>query len=154
MKLLKELTWSLVLVLILWLSYALSPFLDLASTQSASIPVFEEQAFCFAALPKQVVQSWLLEQQLESRDVAVQETLKSMALQFKNKRNDALADFHFDYNSALAFYLIACTFPEKVKKRAGLPGNITVSLLVYFSFPMSSAVNKDNFLSSAFNKCV
>ena len=120
MKLLKELTWSLVLALILWLSYALSPFLDLASTQSASIPVFKEQAFCFAALPKQVVQSWLLEQQLESRDVAVQETLKRMALQFKNKRNDALADFHFDYNSALAFYLIA--HPKKQFSCMYLPG--------------------------------
>jgi hypothetical protein len=121
MKLLKELAWSLFLVLILWLSYALSPFLDIASTQSAQIPVFQKQAFCFAALPKQVVQSWLLEQQLESKDIAVQETLKRLALQFKNKRNTALTDFQFDTDGALAFYLI--DHPQKQFSCIYLPGS-------------------------------
>jgi hypothetical protein len=107
MKLLKELSWSLILAIILWLGYALSPFLDIASVQTAQIPVFKEQAFCFSVLPKQVVQSWVLEQQLESQDVAVQETLKRMMLQFKDKQTIALADFHFNLNGALAFYLIA-----------------------------------------------
>ena len=79
MKLLKELTWTLTVLLILYSSYALSSFLDIPQTKETSIPVFKDQALCFSVLPLQVVQSWVLEQQLESQDPAVQETLKRMA---------------------------------------------------------------------------
>lgn len=106
MKLLKELVWSLSVVLILYTSYALAPFLALPQTKTAQVPVFQDQAFCFSVLPLQVVQSWILEQQLESKDVAVQEALKQMAMNFKTERNNTLADFHFDVHGAVAYYLI------------------------------------------------
>lgn len=106
MKLLKELVWSLSVVLILYTSYALAPFLALPQTKTAQVPVFKDQAFCFSVLPLQVVQSWILEQQLESKDVAVQEALKQMAMNFKTERNNTLSDFHFDVHGAVAYYLI------------------------------------------------
>lgn len=106
MKLLKELVWSLSVVLILYTSYALAPFLELPQTKTAQVPVFKDQAFCFSVLPLQVVQSWILEQQLESKDVAVQEALKQMAMNFKTERNNTLSDFHFDVHGAVAYYLI------------------------------------------------
>jgi hypothetical protein len=120
-KLLKELAWSLMVLLILYTSYALSAFLDLPETKEAKIPVFKDQALCFSLLPLQVVQSWVLEQQLESQDPAVQETLKRMALQFKDKRNIALQDFHFDLQGAVAYYLIAQ--PQKQFSCIYLPGS-------------------------------
>ncbi|MEY4487321.1 MAG: hypothetical protein RL440_1866 [Bacteroidota bacterium] len=106
MKLLKELIWSLPLLLVLYASYVLAPFLELPQTKTAQVPVFQDQAFCFSVLPLQVVQSWVLEQQLESKDVAVQEALKQMSLHFKTERNTTLADFQFDLHGALAYYLI------------------------------------------------
>ena len=120
-KLLKELAWSLTVLLILYSSYALSSFLDIPQTKEASIPVFKNQALCFSVLPLQVVQSWVLEQQLESRDPAVQETLKRMALQFKDKRNIALQDFNFDLQGAVAYYLISD--PQKQFSCIYLPGS-------------------------------
>lgn len=107
MKLLKELVWSLSVVLILYTSYALAPFLALPQAKTAQVPVFQDQAFCFSVLPLQVVQSWILEQQLESKDVEVQEVLKQMAMNFKTERNNTLANFHFDVHGAVAYYLIA-----------------------------------------------
>jgi hypothetical protein len=67
------------------------------------------------------IQSWVLEQQLESRDAAVQETLNRMALQFKDKRNIALQDFHFELQGAVAYYLIA--HPQKQFSCIYLPGS-------------------------------
>ena len=120
-KLLKELAWSLTVLLILYASYALCAFLDLPETKEAKIPVFKDQALCFSVLPLQVVQSWVLEQQLESQDPAVQETLKRMALQFKDKRNIALQDFHFELQGAVAYYLIEG--PQKQFSCLYLPGS-------------------------------
>jgi hypothetical protein len=74
-------------------------------TKRAEVPVFNNQAFCFTALPLQVVQSWLLEQELESKDSAVQEVLQKMAQQFKSQPNSPLNDFQFDIHGALAYYL-------------------------------------------------
>ncbi len=120
MKLLKELVWSLSVVLILYTSYALAPFLELPQTKTAQVPVFPDQAFCFSLLPLQVVQSWVLEQQLESKDVAVQEALKQMAMNFKTERNSALANFHFDVHGAVAYYLIE--HPKKSFSCLFMPG--------------------------------
>ncbi len=106
MKLLKELFWSLMILLVLYTSYVLAPFLALPQTKTAQVPVFQDQALCFSVLPLQVVQSWVLEQQLESRDTEVQEALKQMSLQFKTERNATLADFRFDLHGALAYYLL------------------------------------------------
>lgn len=121
MKLLKELFWSLLVVLVLYTSYALAPFLALPQTKTAQVPVFQNQAFYFSVLPLQVVQSWVLEQQLESKDVAVQEALKQMSLHFKTERNATLADFHFDLQGALAYYLIEN--PQKPFSCIFIPGS-------------------------------
>jgi len=74
-------------------------------TKRAEVPVFNNQAFCFSVLPLQVVQSWLLEQELESKDPAVQEALQKMVQQFKAQPNSPLNDFQFDIYGALAYYL-------------------------------------------------
>jgi len=121
MKLLKELFWSLLVVLVLYTSYALAPFLALPQTKTAQVPVFQNQAFYFSVLPLQVVQSWVLEQQLESKDVAVQEALKQMSLHFKTERNATLADFRFDLQGALAYYLIEN--PQKPFSCIFIPGS-------------------------------
>jgi len=121
MKLLKELFWSLLVVLVLYTSYALAPFLALPQTKTAQVPVFQNQAFYFSVLPLQVVQSWVLEQQLESKDVAVQEALKQMSLNFKTERNAKLADFRFDLQGALAYYLIEN--PQKPFSCIFIPGS-------------------------------
>jgi hypothetical protein len=121
MKLLKELFWSLLVVIVLYMSYALAPFMALPQTKTAQVPVFQDQAFCFSVLPLQVVQSWVLEQQLESRDIEVQEALKQMSLQFKTERNPILADFEFDLHGALAYYLIEN--PEKSFSCIFIPGS-------------------------------
>ena len=121
MKLIKELFWSVLVVLVLYMSYALAPFLALPQSKTAQVPVFQNQAFCFSVLPLQVVQSWILEQQLESQDVAVQEALKKMSLQFKSERNNLLAEFHFDMHGALAYYLIE--HPQKPFSCIFIPGS-------------------------------
>ena len=121
MKLLKELIWSLPLLLVLYASYSLAPFMAIPATQTAQVPVFKDQAFCFSVLPLQVVQSWVLEQQLESQDAAVQEALKQMSMHFKTERNATLADFHFDLHGALAYYLIES--PQKPFSCIFIPGS-------------------------------
>jgi hypothetical protein len=121
MKLLKELIWSLLVVLVLYTSYALAPFMALPQTKTAQVPVFQDQAFYFSVLPLQVVQSWVLEQQLESKDMEVQEALKQMSLHLKTERNTVLADFRFDLQGALAYYLI--DHPHKPFSCIFIPGN-------------------------------
>jgi hypothetical protein len=95
--------------------------LALPQTKTAQVPVFQNQAFYFSVLPLQVVQSWVLEQQLESKDVAVQEALKQMSLHFKTERNATLADFRFDLQGALAYYLIEN--PQKPFSCIFIPGS-------------------------------
>jgi hypothetical protein len=121
MKLLKELFWSLLILLVLYTSYTLAPFLALPQTKTAQVPVFQDQAFCFSVLPLQVVQSWVLEQQLESKDIEVQEALKQMSLQFKTDRNATLADFRFDLHGALAYYLLEA--PQQPFSCIFIPGS-------------------------------
>lgn len=120
MKLLKELVFSLFVLLLLYLSYALAPFLDLPESRAAQVPTFKQQVFSFSVLPIQVVQSWLLEQQLESKDEAVQDALQKMSLLFKEKPNAALSGFHFDLTGAVAYYLLE--HPKKQLSCLFLPG--------------------------------
>ena len=120
MKLLKELVFSLFVLLLLYLSYVLAPFLDLPESRAAQVPTFKQQVFSFSVLPIQVVQSWLLEQQLESKDEAVQDALQKMSLLFKEKPNAALSGFHFDLTGAVAYYLIE--HPKKQFSCLFLPG--------------------------------
>ena len=120
MKLLKELVFSLFVLLLLYLSYALAPFLDLTESRAAQVPTFKQQVFSFSVLPIQVVQSWLLEQQLESKDEAVQDALQKMSLLFKEKPNAALSGFHFDLTGAVAYYLLE--HPKKQLSCLFLPG--------------------------------
>jgi hypothetical protein len=119
-KLLKELVFSLFVLLLLYMSYALAPFLDLPESRAAQVPTFKQQVFSFSVLPIQVVQSWLLEQQLESKDEAVQDALQKMSLLFKEKPNAALSGFHFDLTGAVAYYLLE--HPKKQLSCLFLPG--------------------------------
>lgn len=121
MRLLKELTWSLSVLLLLYASYALSAFLDMPLSKEASIPSFKNQAFCFSILPLQVLQSLVLEQQLESKDQTVQTALKKMAQQLQNQPNNQLADFGFELSGAVAYYLI--DHPKKQFSSLYLPGS-------------------------------
>jgi hypothetical protein len=105
-KRIKEGLIGLLVILVLYASYALLPFLNLQKTQTAQIPVFKGQVFQIALIPLQVVQSWVLEQQLESQDPAVQETLKRFAQQFKSKPDNILSSFEFDLEGAVAYYLV------------------------------------------------
>ena len=120
MKLLKELFVGVFVLLLLYLSYVLAPFLDLPESRAAQVPTFKQQVFSFSALPIQVVQSWLLEQQLESKDEAVQDALQKMSLLIKEKPNTALAGFHFDITGAIAYFLIE--HPKKQFSCLFLPG--------------------------------
>jgi hypothetical protein len=104
MKLVKELSVALFLAMVLLGTYSLVPFLDIPPKKTAQIPVFQNQDFCFSVLPLQIFQSWILEQQLESKDVTVQEKIRQLVQQMKSKQNPVLEDFTFDVHGAVAFY--------------------------------------------------
>ncbi|MBM3917171.1 MAG: hypothetical protein FJ349_06095 [Sphingomonadales bacterium] len=106
MKRIKEVLIGLFVILVLYASYALLPFLNFQKTQTAQIPVFKGQVLQIALIPLQVVQSWVLEQQLESKDPAVQETLKRFAQQFKSKPDKILSTFELNLKGAVAYYFV------------------------------------------------
>ena len=120
-KSLKEIASGLFIVAILIGCLALSPLLDIQKTKLAQIPSFENHIFQYAVMPLQVVQSWILEQQLESKDPAVQQTLKNLNDKLNLKKDKVLENFKFDLFGAVAYYLI--DQPNKEFSFVFLPGS-------------------------------
>ena len=120
-KILKELLIGCFILPVIFGCFYLSAFLDIRPTREIETPHFKNEVFHFTFNPLQVMQSCLLELNLQSKDIELQNTLITLSNSFGKQKERVLQNFRLNIQGAAGFF--AVEHPKRQFRFVFLPGS-------------------------------